>query len=148
MKRLLRNLCLALFACHGLVGCALILCAIDTNITHQPRFAQVTGREIHASKKLYLFEPEISGTEKMRRFYSLSADRVYYGQKRIAEVPAGHPMRFDKVMRKHDIEATWDTMYGEISLNGRTYPLSLYLGGSVYPDEWRHILFNCFGVRE
>lgn len=148
MKRLPKHLCLVLLACHGLAGCALILCAIDTNISHQPRFAQVTGREIHASKKLYLFEPEISGTEKMRRYYLLSADKGGNGRKLVAEVPAGHPMRFDKVMRKHDIEETWDTMYGEISLNGRTYPVRLFLGGSVYPEEWRHILFNCFGVRE
>ncbi len=148
MKRLLRNLCLALFACHGLVSCALILCAIDTNITHQPRFAQVTGREIHTRKKLYLFEPSISGSERMRLFYALSEDKVYYGQQLFAEIPAGHPLRFDKVMRKHDIETSWDDMYGEISLNGRTYPLRLSLGGSLRPDEWRHILFNCFGIRE
>lgn len=148
MKRLLRNLCLALFACHGLVSCALILCAIDTNITHQPRFAQVTGREIHARKKLYLFQPDSSGTEKMRRFYYLTEDRGGNGQALIAEVPAGHPMRFDKVMRQHGIEETWDRMYGEISLNGRTYPVKLFLGGSIYPDEWRRTLFNCFGIRE
>jgi len=148
MKRLLRHLCLALLACHGLAGCALILCAIDTNITHQPRFAQVTGRVIHTRKKLYLFEPSLYGSERVRLFYSLEENKVGYGQKLFAEVPAGHPLRFDKVKRKHDIETSWDDMYGEITLHGRTYPVTLSLGGSLRPDEWRGILFNCFGIRE
>ncbi len=131
-----------------MVSCGLILCAIDTDITQQPRFAQVTGREIHTRKKLYLFEPDRSVSDKMRRFYSLSADRVYGGQTLVAEVPAGHPLRFDKVMRRHGMEETWDDMFGTTSLNGRIYPLTLSLGGSLYPNEWRRTLTSCFDIRE
>jgi hypothetical protein len=38
-------------------------------------------------------------------------------------------------------------MYGEITLKGRTYPISLFLGISLFPDEWRKI-HDMFEIEE
>lgn len=136
-------------ACCGFSGCALILCATDTDISREPRFQNIVGTEIHTRQRLYLYQQGYNISPAMRpchefRKSTAGIDRLNL----IAVVPAGHPVKFAKVLRKHDIERSDECIFGEITLKGRVYPVAEYLSGSIYPDGWRLILRDLFVFKE
>lgn len=144
MKHWLRPLLLSAIACC-LSGCALILCAIDTDITREPRFQNIVGTVIHTRQKLYLYRRGTNYSPAAQRFYDFrKSTEGIDRQNFLAVVPAGHPVKFTKALRKHDIESSDEYLYGEITLNGTAYPVEVYLSGSIYPDGWRLILQDLF----
>ena len=148
MNRLIRTLFIAAIACFALGSCALVLGLMDTDVSHQPRFANVLARDLHTRRMLYLYQPEYGGSKKKRQSFELRDSADTGRENLVAVVPVGHPVRFTQVLRQHAIEETWDDMFGQLTLNGKVFPVVLSLGGSIYPDEWRRILVGCFGIRE
>jgi hypothetical protein len=141
-----RSILFSVAVCLSLSGCALVLCFIDTDLSKDPRFKNVVGHEIRTKQTLYLDAPDNRRPEKLRHVYDLDATSM--GKEVLAAVvPVGHPVKFTKVIRKHVIDHTADYMYGEITLKGRTYPISLFLGISLFPDEWRKI-HDMFEIEE
>lgn len=150
MKHLIRPLLLlSAIACCGLSGCALILCAIDTDITREPRFQNIVGPVVHTRQKWYLYRRGSNYSPAAQRFYDFrKSTEGIDRQNLIAVVPAGHPVKFTKALRKHDIESSDEYLYGEITLNGNLYPVEVYLSGSLAEDGWRLILQDLFVYKE
>jgi hypothetical protein len=149
VKHWTRHLLLSAIACCSLSGCALILCAIDTDITREPRFQNIVGTEVHTRRKLYVYQQGTNVAPAMRTHYQFrkSTEGIDH-QNFIAVVPAGHSVKFTKAVRKHDIESSYEYLYGEITLNGTVYPVEEYLSGSIYPDGWRLILHDLYVIKE
>ncbi len=136
-------------ACCGLSGCALILCAIDTDISHQPRFQNIVGTVVHTRRKLYLYRRGSHYSVAAQRFYDLRKSTAGIDRHNlVAVVPAGHPVKFTKVLRKRDLESSDDYMYGEITLNGTAYPVEVYLDATLAEDGWRFILHDLLVYKE
>ncbi|MDB6005192.1 MAG: hypothetical protein JWR15_2179, partial [Prosthecobacter sp.] len=53
----------------------------------------------------------------------------------LAVIPAGHPVRVNKVMRQHNIGDYSDFLFGEVTLKGTTYPLKHLVGLFPRPDD-------------
>ena len=82
----------------------------------------------------------------MRHVYDLT--NVMSGPvNRVAVVPAGHAVRFDRAVRKNGLGGSSEYLFGEITIRGRTYPMNYYLTSDVYPDAWRR-MYGVFEVRE
>jgi hypothetical protein len=146
MIPLTRALFISVVVSLGFSSCALVLGAFDTDVTKDPRFRNVVGHEIRTKQTLYLYAPDNRRPEKIRHIYDL-VETKGYNEVLTAVVPAGHPVRFDKVLRKNGIESTSEDMYGEITIKGNTYPISYFLGTSLFHDGWRR-MFDAFAIQE
>ena len=150
MKRcffpLLRPL-LAAAACLLLPGCVMMLLSQgNKDISKDARFAQVLGREIRTKVEMRLYAPDNRRPDDMREIYDLS--NVMSGpENRVAVVPAGHAVRFDRAVRKDGLGGSSEYLFGEITIHGRTYPMKFYLTSDVYPDAWRR-MYEVFALRE
>ncbi len=146
MIRLTRTL-LAAAACLLLPGCVMMMLTLgNKDISKEARFAQVLGREIRTKVEMRLYAPDNSSHDDMRAIYDLS--NVMSGpENRVAVVPAGHVVRFDRAVRKHFFDGSSEYLFGEITIHGRTYPMYYYLSTSVYPDGWRR-MYEVFALRE
>ena len=143
---LLRPL-LAAAACLLLPGCVMMLLTMgNKDISKDARFAQVLGREIRTKVEMRLYAPDNRRPEDMRHVYDLT--NVMSGPvNRVAVVPAGHAVRFDRAVRKNGLGGSSEYLFGEIIIRGRTYPMNYYLTSDVYPDAWRR-MYGVFEVRE
>jgi hypothetical protein len=101
----------------GLSGCALVLLFFDSDVTKDPRFENAVGHELHTRKKLYLFERSGGQPATQRCFYDLE-DRLGSHEALIAVVPAGHPVKFNKVLRQNLPDDGEEHLYGEITIKG------------------------------
>jgi hypothetical protein len=152
MNRLTRALLFSAIACIGLSGCvmALIMSAITTDISREARFQDVIGHELRTRRTLYMYKPEYSSTyPDLRTFYEFhgSKDEGARGSP-IIVVPAGHPVKFTKVLSKHGIDGGREDMFGEITLKGTTYPVVVDLNLNDYPNGWRPIFMQSFAVQK
>ena len=130
---------LAAAACLLLPGCVMMLLTMgNKDISKDARFAQVLGREIRTKVEMRLHAPDNRRPEDMRHVYDLT--NVMSGPvNRVAVVPAGHTVRFDRAVRKKDLGGYAEHLFGEITIHGRTYPMHFYLTCDVYPDAWRRM---------
>lgn len=150
MKRCFSPLLRPLFAaaaCLLLPGCVMMLLTMgNKDISKDARFAQVLGREIRTKVEMRLYAPDNRRPDDMREIYDLS--NVMSGpENRVAVVPAGHVVRFDRAVRKNFFDGSSEYLFGEITIHGRTYPMNYYLSTSVYPDGWRR-MYAVFAVQE
>lgn len=147
MIRLNRALVLSAIACSCLSGCVMMLLTMgNKDISKDARFAQVLGREIRTRVEMRLYAPDNRRPDDMREIYDLT--NVMSGpENRVAVVPAGHVVRFDRAVRKNFFDGSSEYLFGEITIHGRTYPMNYYLSTSVYPDGWRR-MYEVFAVRE
>jgi len=128
---------------------ALIVSAIDVDISREPRFQDIVGHEVRTRRTLYLYRPDYSGTyPDLRSFY------VFHGSKDeatregpIRVVPAGHPVKFTKVLKKRNMGGGREEMFGEITLHGTTYPVVVDLDLDDYPRGWRRVFMASFVVK-
>lgn len=143
---LLRPL-LAAAACLLLPGCVMMLLSQgNKDISKEARFTQVLGREIRTKVEMRLYAPDNRRPDDMREIYDLS--NVMSGpENRVAVVPAGHVVRFHRVLRKDGLGGSSEYLFGEITIHGRTYPMKFYLTSDVYPDAWRR-MYEVFALRE
>ncbi len=152
MKPWIRPLLLSAIVCCGLSGCVLtlIICSITTNISREARFQDVVGHELRTRKTLYMYKPEYSSTyPDLRTFYQFhgSKDEGARGSP-IIVVPAGHLVKFTKVLSKHGIDGGREDMFGEITLQGTTYPVVEQLYLNDYPNGWRPIFMQSFAIQK
>jgi hypothetical protein len=150
MKRCFSPLLRPLFAaaaCLLLPGCVMMLLTMgNKDISKDARFAQVLGREIRTKVEMRLYAPDNRRPDDMREIYDLS--NVMSGpENRVAVVPAGHVVRFDRAVRKDGLGSSSEYLFGEITIHGRTYPMNFYLTSDVYPNAWRR-MYGVFALRE
>jgi hypothetical protein len=121
MKRsfFLRTLLIAA-ACLTLPGCVMMLLTMGKkDISKDARFAQVLGREIRTKVEMRLYAPDNRRPDDMREVYDLT--NVMSGpENRVAVVPAGHALRFDRAVRKNDLGGYEEHLFGELTIHGRT----------------------------
>ena len=150
MIRLTRALFLAAMACCSLSGCvtALILSAIDFDISREARFQDVVGHEVRTRRTLYLYKPEFSSTYPDLRSYYEFHGYANEGAREgpILVVPAGHPVKFTKVLSKLNMGGGREEMFGEITLKGTTYPVVEQLNLNDYPRGWRPVFMQSFVI--
>ena len=128
---------------------SLIVSAIDVDISREARFQDIVGHEVRTRRTLYLYRPDYSGTyPDLRSFY------VFHGSKDeatregpILVVPAGHPVKFTKVLSKRNMGGGREEMFGEITLHGTTYPVVEELNLDDYPHGWRRVFMGSFVVK-
>lgn len=140
MKRLTRSLLLAA-ASLALPGCVMMLLTMgNKDISKDPRFTQVLGREIRTKVEMRLYAPDNRRPDDMREIYDLT-NAMSGPENRVAVVPAGH------AVRKDGLGGSSEYLFGEITIHGRTYPMKYYLTSDVYPDAWRR-MYEVFVLRE
>lgn len=135
-------------ACAVLPGCVTaLLLAGSTDISKDARFAPVLGRELRTQVEMRLYEPENGCPDDMRGMYDLTNVRGG-AEDRVATVPAGHAVRFDRAVRWRGLDGgTTEYLYGAVTIRGRSYPVHYYLGCGAYPESWRR-MYGVFAVRE
>ena len=125
---------------------ALSACSMNTNITSDSRFINIIGIPIRTKTplRLYAIDYQRSGNRDRCDF----TETEYVGDELIGVVPAGHPVRFDKVFRRNEAGGSWERMEGEITFCGKIYPIAYDLGPIGYGDACWHRVFKSFDIKE
>lgn len=134
-------------ACLALPGCLIRLLTMgDKDISKDAHYAPMVGREIRTKVEMRLYAPDNRRPDDLRGFYDLT--NVMGGaENRVAVVPAGHAVRFDRAVSKEDLRGATEYLFGEITIHGRTYPIGFYVRSDVSPEALQRMR-AVFEVRE
>ena len=119
-----------------LISMWLSSCSYQTDITGDARFKSVIPCQTKTKipHRLYGFgyKPKPGDLYDLTTTTKGNTDLIGF-------VPAGSPLNLKRVVRFHDIGISSESLEGEVSFKGVTYPFAFHMGVSAYPDYWKFI---------
>ena len=106
-----------------------------------PIFKTVVGHPIKTKVplKLYQLDFQLNGLKDRYEFGGEVG-----GQQLVGVVPAGHTVIFEKAVQHKSSDVTFERLDGKIEFQGKSYPISYFLGTSncKISDCWKGLRYD------
>lgn len=118
-------------------------CIGSRDVSADKRFERIVHQSLKSKVPLWLNPPDNRRPESRRHLF-----RLTQGGGETLGVPqlrVGQEVIFDKIVRVNPAGEYGEYAEGTLSYKAKNYPVSFFLGTSVYPDRWKDI-YEVFDV--
>jgi hypothetical protein len=135
---MMRALFSAVLVMVGLTGCDSV-----RDISRDPRYATLVGREVRTKVPMWLYDRNLPSAPQ--RFPCELTEKDSGPYDRTGRVPTGHSIRFNKVILHRGWMSATEKLEGEIMYEGRNYWVRYRTYAHLGPDSWDS-LFDIFNA--
>jgi hypothetical protein len=136
---MMRAFFFAMLVMVGLTGCDSV-----RDISRDPRYATLVGREVKTKVPMWLYD---FNTPTAPQHPSLLIEKDSGDHRKVGQLPVGHQVRFNQARRIRNGTSVNEDLRGVTVFKGRTYNIEYHTYAILGEKAWLS-LFNYFGVEQ